>query len=83
MARPKPAANAEKPMILATGFVNGALSEYAYYSNVISSSREAEYNFFIPVSSTGIVNSGPETRDRGERAFPARYQDGGRKWQFA
>jgi len=64
-------------MTLAMGFVNWASSEYAYYSNVISSSRGAEYNFFIPVSSTGIVNSGAETRDRGERAFPTRYQDGG------
>src|SRR6266849_1438896 len=58
--------------------------EYTYYSNVISSSRRAEYNFFIPVRSTGILtlNSGPETPSR-RPDVPARYQDGGRKWLFA
>src|SRR6266852_417947 len=50
-------------------FANGAPFEYAYYSNVISSSRRAEYNFFIPARSTGILNSGPEARHRGARAF--------------
>src|SRR5712691_62621 len=48
---------------------NRAPFEYAYYSNVISSNRRAEYNFFIPVRSTGILNSGPEARHRGARAF--------------
>jgi hypothetical protein len=76
-------ANAEKPVILAMGFVNVAPSEYAYRSNVISSSRGAEYNFFIPVRSTGILNAGPETRHRRARAFRPATKTEVEKWLFA
>src|SRR5439155_10862410 len=58
---------------------------YAYYSNVISSSRRAEYNFFIPVRSTGILKFSTQDRKRaiaapGRSGPPPRRRS---KWLFA